>query len=271
MRTAIVIIARWGASRRPGKMLADIAGRPLLERLIERLKQARQPEKIILATTCLSEDNQVAAVAKRNDVRVYRGSVNDVIERMLGAVQTYDVHFAIIAEGDELFCDPLYIDRAIEVAVRTGADCVKTRNLPIGSWVVGVRRTALEEVYSSKADASTDGWSRFFTEDPRFHTEWLDPDSPLPPFDPSLRLTIDYEEDLALAREVYSRLERRGEVVSLKAVLQLVQEDPELMQINSSMNEVYWARLRCQMNRPASMEASEETGNPSVPGTHREE
>jgi spore coat polysaccharide biosynthesis protein SpsF len=252
MNTAILIIARWGASRKPGKMLADIGGHPLLERLIERLKQAKQPEKLILATTCLPEDNQLSAVARSNNLLVYRGSVDDVIERMLGACQTYAVDFAIIAEGDELFCDPLYVDRALELALRTGVDCVKTRNLPIGSWVVGIRRNALEEVYSSKGNASTDGWSRFFTEDPRFQTEWLDPDPELPSFDPNLRLTIDYEEDLVLARELYQRLERPGKIISLRAVLELMQQEPELIKINSFLNEAYWGRLHSSITHTTS-------------------
>lgn len=252
-------------------MLADIAGQPLLKRLIERLKQAQRPKQLVLATTCLPEDDRLATVAKSNGLLVYRGAVSDVIERMLGACQTYGVDFAIIAEGDELFCDPLHIDRAIELAERTGADCVKTRNLPIGSWVVGVRRSALEEIYGSKGAASTDTWARFFTDDPRFHTEWLDPDPGLPAFNLNLRLTIDYEEDLALARELYRRLERPGEVVSLKAVLELVQQEPELIQINSFLNEPYWARIRTRMSQTASEQANGETSNHSVLDTDNEE
>jgi len=247
MKTAIVIIARLGSTRTPQKMLADIEGQPLLRRLIERLRWAHRPDQLILATTCLPEDDYLAAVARSNGLSVYRGAVSDVIERMLGACQTYEADFAIMAEGDELFCDPQHIDQAIELAMRTDADCVKTRNLPIGSWVVGVRRTALEEVYCSKGDASTEGWSRFFTEDPRFHVEWLDPK--VPTFDPNLRLTIDYEEDLTLARELYRRLGRPGEIVSLEAVLKLVDEEPELIEVNSSLNEAYWARIRSRMGQ----------------------
>lgn len=258
MKSSVVIIARWGASRRPGKMLADVAGRPLLERLIDRLKLSERSEQFILATTCLLEDNQLAAMAKSRGLLVYRGSESDVIERMLGACQTYDVEFAIIAEGDELFCDAFYIDRAVEIAERTGADCVKTRNLPIGSWVVGVRRSALERVFLKKGDASTDGWARFFTEDPQFRTEWLEPGPELPGFDPNLRLTMDYEEDLALARELYRRLEGSGAVVSLRAVLELVMQEPALVQINSFLNEEYWVRIRSRMAQATSEQVKEQ-------------
>ena len=267
MNIAIVIIARLGSSRAPAKMLADIEGRPLLERLIERLKQAQRPEQLILATTCLPDDNRLAVVAKDNCLSVYRGAVNDVVERMLGACQTYDIDFAIIAEGDELFCDPPHIDKAIELAERTGADCVKTRDLPIGSWVVGVRRSALEEVYISKGNASTDGWARFFTDNPKFHTEWLDPDLSFPDFDPNLRLTIDYEEDLTLARELYRRLERPGKVVSLESVLELMKLEPELVKINSFLNEAYWARIRSRMAQTEAENANEQ----SVSNTDKEE
>ena len=257
MNIATVIIARLGSSRTPGKMLADIEGKPLLVRLIDRLKEAKHPEQLILATTCLPDDNRLAVVAKENGLLVYRGSVNDVVERMLGACQTYDVDFAIIAEGDELFCDPPHIDKTIELAQRTGADCVKTRDLPIGSWVVGVRRSALEEVYITKGNASTDGWSRFFTDDPKFHTEWLEPEPSFPDFDPNLRLTIDYDEDLTLARELYRRLGQSGQVVSLEAALNLLQQEPELVKISSFLNDVYWARIRSRMAQTDEENADE--------------
>lgn len=246
METAIVVVARTGSSRVPRKMMADIAGVPLLERLIERLKQAKQPESIILATTCLPEDNQLGSLALQKGLQVYRGAVEDVIERMLGACQTYSVDFAIIAEGDELFCDASYIDRVIQLARQTEADCVKTHHLPIGSWIVGVRRKALEKVYENKGDASTEAFSRFFTEDSHYHTEWLEPDATLPDFDTNLRLTVDYEEDLELANEIYRRLGPQ-EAMSLESVLKLVKREPSLLRINSFLNDEYWVRIRSRI------------------------
>lgn len=74
----------------------------------------------------------------------------------------------------------------------------------------------------------------------------------MPTFDPNLRLTIDYEEDLQLARELYRRLEVSGEGLSLTAVLELVNREPALIRINSFLSEEYWARIRSRMVQTAS-------------------
>jgi spore coat polysaccharide biosynthesis protein SpsF len=252
MDFGIVIIARQGSTRTPNKMLADVAGKPLLSRLIDRLERVQKTDRLVLATTCLPEDDALGELARQRGLQVYRGAVDDVIERMLGACQTFGLDFAIIAEGDELFCDPTYIDKSLETAEKTAADCVKTRDLPIGSWVVGVRRSALSDVYVTKGDSSTEAFSRLFTDDSTYRTEWIDPDSDLPQFDPNLRLTMDYEEDFKLANELYQRLERPGSSVSLKAVLELVRDEPSLVSINSFLNDTYWARVRSRIDKSAS-------------------
>jgi spore coat polysaccharide biosynthesis protein SpsF len=241
-------------------MVADIHGKPLLERLIDRLKLAKRADCIILATTCLPADTELADMARAHGLLVYRGSSEDVIERMLGATLTYELDFTIIAEGDELFCDAEYIDQAIEVAEATGADCVKTKDLPIGSWVVGVRREALEEVYQAKGDESTEAFARFFTEDSKYKTSWLPPGEGIPPFNPRLRLTIDYPEDLQLAREIYGRLELGGRSTRLMDVMSLFEQDPDLIEVNAFRNDEYYARVKERTSKSTSELANEKRG-----------
>jgi len=258
MKAGVVIIARCGSTRAEGKMLADISGKPLLVRLIDRLKLAEEPEQIVLATTCRSEDGALAEVARDNGVAVYRGAEDDVIERMVGAAQTYDIDFAIIAEGDELFCDGEYIDAAIRIARDKSVDCVKTKDLPIGSWVIGVSRTALEEVFEAKRDASTEAFARYFTEDSAYRTVWLPPGEGIPPFNPRLRLTIDYPEDLTLARILYARLEEAGRPTSLREVMALMAEDDDLIEVNAFRNDEYYARVQKRISMTAAELAAEE-------------
>ena len=255
MNTGVVIIARAGSTRAEGKMLADIAGKPLLVRLIDRLKLAKEPDVIVLATTCRANDNALAETAEREAISVYRGAEEDVIERMGGAVQTYDLDLAIIAEGDELFCDEEYVDAAIRIARDEQADCVKTKDLPIGSWVVAVRRQALEEVYEAKGDASTEAFARYFTEDSAYRTEWLPLAEGTPAFSPRVRLTIDYPEDIELARQLYQRLEGAGRSTSLREVLTLMSEEPDLVEVNAFRTDEYYARI----NKRVSMTANELT------------
>ena len=244
MRVGILVIARTGSSRLPNKMLSDVAGKPLLTRVIERLHLVNNSQVLILATTCLPEDDELSDLARVCGAEVYRGAVGDVIERKVGACQTFGVDFAIIAEADNPFHEPSHIDRAIKNAVETGVDFVTVSDLPIGSWVKGVKRTALERVYSTKGDQNTEVFTRFFTENPEFSIQTLPADPDLPRFDPELRLTIDYQEDLDLLRMIYDRLSHCGDSISLHEVLSLMVREPELLKINSFLNEIYWERAQ---------------------------
>ena len=87
---AVVIQVAWtGSSRLPGKVLADLSGRPLIAFLIERLRLCRSINEYILATTALAEDDNLADLGASLGLTVIRGSQNDVLSRFaLAAEQT---------------------------------------------------------------------------------------------------------------------------------------------------------------------------------------
>ncbi len=74
------------STRLPGKVLLDLAGRPMLERQLERLGRSRQIAEIVLAVTTNPDDDPLVAVADRLGLRWYRGSEHDVLDRYAGAV-----------------------------------------------------------------------------------------------------------------------------------------------------------------------------------------
>ena len=84
-RVIASVEARMGSSRFPGKMMSDIGGRPALLRLIERLKQATTVESIVLATTRQPVDDPLVQLAETAGVRWYRGSEDDVLNRVVEA------------------------------------------------------------------------------------------------------------------------------------------------------------------------------------------
>ncbi len=131
-----VIQARMNSSRLPGKVLRKVAGRPLLEFLLERLAASQRIEKIVLATSLEHDDNEIAACGGSFGVPVYRGSQEDVLDRFYQAAQKHDMEHVVRLTGDCPLIDPgicdrlidFYLDRKVDYAALSpgfaeGLDC----------------------------------------------------------------------------------------------------------------------------------------------------
>lgn len=197
-RGAVVLQARLGSSRLPGKVLADLGGTTVLGRCIYRLRAACVGP-VIVATTRLGEDEAVAREARRHGVAVVRGDALDVLGRFMTAAETYRLDWIIRATADNPFVDIEAPARVRLALVDGGFDHVVEQGLPYGAAVEAVGVRALGEA------------ARWATEpDDREHvTPWLRRqaglrvDQPLAPDAvrrPDIRLTIDTEADLGWAR-----------------------------------------------------------------------
>jgi spore coat polysaccharide biosynthesis protein SpsF len=89
MKAVIVITARLGSSRLPGKMLTPLRGRPVLEHVVDRAKLATRPERVILATTQEPEDDALEAAARGLGIDVFRGSSEDVLVRWRDTLRAF--------------------------------------------------------------------------------------------------------------------------------------------------------------------------------------
>jgi spore coat polysaccharide biosynthesis protein SpsF len=99
-RTTIVLFARTGSSRLPGKVLMPILDRPMLALQIERLKQARVPDQIIVATSDQAADDLIVDLARTEDIKFYRGSEEHWARRILEAGQADGAEIIIRVMGD---------------------------------------------------------------------------------------------------------------------------------------------------------------------------
>ena len=114
MKKAILITVRTGSTRLPQKALLEINGKSTIVHLIDRLKQSKLANDIILCTTTLKEDNVLEDIAIANGINYYRGSITDKLERWKGACEKYNIESFVTADGDDLFCDPSLIDLAFK-------------------------------------------------------------------------------------------------------------------------------------------------------------
>jgi spore coat polysaccharide biosynthesis protein SpsF len=117
---AVVIQARMGSSRLPGKVLADVDGRPMLEFQLDRLREL-EVDVIAVATSDLSQDDVVADLVRANGVEVVRGSETDVLDRYGLALQTFDPAHVVRLTGDCPLSDPALVEAVIRLHIESGA------------------------------------------------------------------------------------------------------------------------------------------------------
>ena len=110
--TVVVIPARYASTRFPGKALADIGGRPMVEHVYRRASAARNVDAVIVAT----DDERIADVVKKfgGDVRMTRGTHLTGTDRIAEVAATLDCDLIVNLQGDEPLIEPAAIDEAIE-------------------------------------------------------------------------------------------------------------------------------------------------------------
>jgi spore coat polysaccharide biosynthesis protein SpsF len=113
LRADATIQARMGSSRLPGKVLMPVVGEPLLLRLVERIKRSQSIDRVIIATTTNSQDDPVARLAESMGCLCFRGSEEDVLGRVVGALRQYDVQVHAEFQGDNALPDPVLIDEVV--------------------------------------------------------------------------------------------------------------------------------------------------------------
>ena len=118
----LVIQARMNSERFPNKVVSDLNGSPLIERILQRVKKVKKIGKIIVATTRKKEDDILAKIAKSNKVEVFRGSENDLVDRYYQAVRGKNVGHILRLPADNPIPDPTEYNRLINYHLKTNND-----------------------------------------------------------------------------------------------------------------------------------------------------
>ncbi len=234
--TWIVVSARMASSRRPGKALADLAGRPLLEVLLERMRSARGVAGVALATSERPDNDALAAVAERLGVPAFRGDEDDVLRRHVECARWLGAEHVVRVTGDNPLTD---VETAEALVARHLAEGADYTYVPGDALLMGL----LSEVIS--VDALQRAWERG---DARHRSELMTlylkehPEEfrialgslPADIYRPAYRLTVDEPEDVALMQALFARLARPGHLVTTREAIALMDADPSLAAINAA-------------------------------------
>jgi spore coat polysaccharide biosynthesis protein SpsF len=246
-RTVVVIQARTGSTRLPGKVLLPLAGAPLLARMIERVRAAKTPFELVVATTRDPSDDPVVALCKEIDVRIHRGHSTDLLDRHVAAARELEADVVVKIPSDCPLIDPGAIDRVVRVFLESGADFGS--NLHPATWPDG------HDVEAMTFGALETAWREASRSHEREHTTpflWDQPErfrcinvawETGQDLSRSHRMTIDYAEDYDFIAEVYSALwQKTRRVFDLREILDLLDRRPEIHALNAKYAGVNWYR-----------------------------
>jgi len=253
-RVVAIIQGRMSSSRLPGKILADIAGQPMLTRVFTRTSRAQTLDRVILATTTDPSDVPVAEYCDFSGIPFTRGSLFDVLDRYYQSALQAKADVVVRVTADCPIIDPVLIDDVVTTLLEGEYDFVCNRlpppwhrTFPIGLDVEACAFKVLEKAWKeAKEPQHREHAMPYFYEGVELTTVNRQLQTGISPrgFKVALRhhpidfgdyrWTVDTPEDLEFMRQIYSRFDGRDEF-TWKEVLDLVHDEPKLMEINAGV------------------------------------
>jgi spore coat polysaccharide biosynthesis protein SpsF len=228
-----------GSSRLPGKVLADIGGKPMLYRVVVRARRARTLGQVVVATTSESGDDPIAAYCEQHGFACYRGHPSDVLDRYYQAACRYDAKTIVRLTADCPVIDPLEIDRTLAAFFEAQVDFAANRlpppwkrTTPIGMDTEVVSIEALARAWREALAPYTREhvMPYFYEQEGRFRILLVDREPDLG----HLRLTVDTAEDLVLIRKIYAHF-GNGDDFSLDEIVDALAAHPDWLAINAGV------------------------------------
>ncbi len=188
-------------------------------------------------------------VVEQTGARIFRGSRDDLVERLHLAACEHRLDVILQVDGDDICTDTLYMDLCTDrLLADPGLDVVYGEGLPLGLSTRVVRSSAFRKVFESYKPGKNDtGFMYYLTRSGLFSVATVTPVS-TDHEHASVRLTLDYEEDLAFFRAIFERLYRPGQIFGVTEICALLKREPGLLKINAGLDEKYWERTRELVN-----------------------
>lgn len=232
MKKALFITVRMGSSRLVDKAFKKILDKPVLELIILRAKMAKAFDDVIVCTSEREIDNQIEDLALNNGVKVYRGSLEDKLERWNGAAKKFGVDYIVTFDGDDLFCDPHLLDLGAEQGDEEVYDFIEApQGLITGAFTYAFTAKALEKVCEIKDSDDTEMMWTYFKDSGYFKTGVLKNVEDIY-FSDTIRMTLDYPEDFEFFSKIFEHFQCKNNDVPLSEIVRYLNKHPEIAQIN---------------------------------------
>jgi len=241
MKIGAIIQARTSSTRLPGKVLKELSyasGITCLEQVIRRLKKSKKLNEIIIATTKDVEDDQIINIAKKEDVKYFRGSKENVLSRYYFAAKENDIDLIVRITSDCPCIDAAITDLTIDDHINKMADYTTNslvRTYPHGLDVEVFNFNALEKSYKNATkDYEKEHVTPYINRNPKIF-KINEIKAPQELYAPDIRITLDTEEDYALLCAVFDYLYPKNKYFNAYDIVNLFNKKPWLKLINKKI------------------------------------
>ena len=244
MKILAITQARIGSTRLPGKILKTVKGETLLEIHLKRVLQSKLISKLKVATTIETDADKIVDVANRFGIDVYKGSVNNVLERFYQTAKPENPDWVVRLTSDCPLIDPVEIDKVIQHAINNDLDYVSNAlepTYPDGLDTEVFKFSALEKAYNeAKATSELEHVTPYIWKNSTFKGGSIfSSDCVMNEKDYSgLRLTVDTLEDFLVIEKLITML---GTHKPWMEYVKAMEENPEIQELNKhfARNEGY--------------------------------
>lgn len=262
MKILIVVQARTGSSRLPGKVLLPAAGKSILARQLERIHASREADEIVVATTTLESDSIIARVCQSEGVACFRGHPTDCLDRHYHCGMHYHADVVVKIPGDCPLIDPRVIDRILLFYRNHAEEYDYVSNLHPPSYPDG-NDVEVIPMYTLEA-----AWNYATKSYEREHTTPYIWDNPSlfrignvlweKGLDYSMthRWVLDYEADYHFIRRVYEELYSQYTLFTTDDILRLTESNREIPKLNSHYAGVNWYSYHLDELRTVTQEST---------------
>jgi len=231
MKIGFLITARLKSTRLPFKIIKDLNGKTVVERIVDRAKEIKEISEIIICTSANPQDKPLIDIANKNDVSYFLGDEDDVLQRLLDAAKLHRLDYFISITADNPLFSIRYSNMIVDEMKKGGYDFIKLKGLPLGVAPYGLNTKAVATACKIKSIVDTEIWGRLLDRSEVFNVKTIESKGVLNR--PELRLTLDYEEDYELFNHLYSNIPFTT-TLDLHNVIDYLDKNPEIAKINKN-------------------------------------
>lgn len=207
VKVVAIIQARMSSTRLPAKVMLDLVGKTVLERVVDRVRLAGSVDEIWIATSTNVEDDLIEVIAKEIGVSCYRGSLENVISRYYETAELTKADIIIRVTADNPLTEPSFIDAAVVKLISDDLDYVGFDNIPLGTGVEAFTMKSLAELMkiATLTNHNQEHVTSYYYQNPkefkigRINDTYFDRES-------QTRLTVDTLEDYVFMVNIYNEM-----------------------------------------------------------------